>query len=78
MGVKQYDYREAKIYYYSFNTASNNIEIVYYIIIRNDRQEMSIDLSDIDSMNIGSEMPRLCYVMHHFNEEQKTNICANK
>ncbi|NLO09499.1 MAG: hypothetical protein GX129_06465 [Clostridiales bacterium] len=33
----------------------------YYIIIRNDKREIAVDLSDINSMNIGSEMPRILY-----------------
>lgn len=33
----------------------------YYIIIRNDKRELAVDLSDIELMNIGSEMPRLLY-----------------
>lgn len=34
---------------------------VYNIIIRNNKRELAIDLSDIESMNIGSEMPRFLF-----------------
>ncbi|WP_025028527.1 hypothetical protein [Caldalkalibacillus mannanilyticus] len=34
---------------------------IYYKVAINDTSELAVDLSDIEQMNIGSEMPRLLY-----------------